>query len=100
MNTKYSDLINQTYYFPQDEFTLNKDNLKFHNIDLMKLKEYGTPLLIYLYPNNINKAKIGFCKSMEKNKYEAKYYCYCTKSPEFIMNEAFKTIFILKLLLL
>jgi arginine decarboxylase len=28
MNTKYSDLINQTYYFPQDEFTLNKDNLK------------------------------------------------------------------------
>jgi arginine decarboxylase len=41
MNTKYSDLINQTYYFPQ-EFTLNKDNLKFHNIDLMKLVEYGT----------------------------------------------------------
>jgi arginine decarboxylase len=45
MNTKYSDLINQTYYFPQDEFTLNKDNLKFHNVDLMKLvEEYGTPL--------------------------------------------------------
>jgi arginine decarboxylase len=85
MNTKYSDLINQTYYFPQDEFTLNKDNLKFHNVDLMKLvEEYGTPLKFTYLPqisNNINKAKI-FRKSMEKNKYEAKYYyCYCTKAP-------------------
>ena len=43
MNTKYFDLINQTYYFPQEEFTLNKENaLQFHNIDLMKLVEqYG-----------------------------------------------------------
>ena len=58
MNTKYSDLINQTYYFPQEEFTLNKDNLQFHNIDLMKLVEkYGTPLKftylphIYFFPS-------------------------------------------------
>jgi arginine decarboxylase len=84
MNTKYSDLINQTYYFPQEEFTLNKDNLQFHNIDLMKLVEqYGTPLSlpIYLKSLNINKAKSWFRKSMEKNKYEAKYYyCYCTKA--------------------
>ena len=97
MNTKYSDLINQTYYFPQEEFTLNKDNLQFHNIDLMKLVEqYGTPLKFTYLPqisNNINKAKSWFRKSMEKNKYEAKYfYCYCTKSShfEYIMNEAFK----------
>ncbi len=39
MNTKYFDLINQTYYFPQEEFTLSKDNLEFHNINLMKLVE-------------------------------------------------------------
>jgi arginine decarboxylase len=97
MNTKYYDLINQTYYFPQEEFTLNKDNLQFHNIDLMKLVEkYGTPLKFTYLPqisNNINKAKSWFRKSMEKNKYEAKYfYCYCTKSShfEYIMNEAFK----------
>ena len=97
MNTKYFDLINQTYYFPQEEFTLNKDNLQFHNIDLMKLVEqYGTPLKFTYLPqisNNINKAKAWFRKSMEKNKYEAKYYyCYCTKSShfEYIMNEAFK----------
>ncbi|HEY4628292.1 MAG TPA: arginine decarboxylase, partial [Flavobacterium sp.] len=97
MNTKYFDLINQTYYFPQEEFTLNKDNLEFHNIDLMKLVEkYGTPLKFTYLPqisNNINKAKNWFRKSMEKNNYEAKYfYCYCTKSShfEYVMNEAFK----------
>ena len=59
MNTKYYDLINQTFYFPQEEFTLNKDHLQFHNIDLMKLVEqYGTPLKFTYLPqisNNINK---------------------------------------------
>ena len=39
MNTKYYDLINQTFYFPQEEFTLNKDELQFHVIDMMKLVE-------------------------------------------------------------
>ncbi len=98
MNTKYFDLINQTYYFPQEEFSLNKDNaLQFHNIDLMKLVEqYGTPLKFTYLPqisNNIKKAKNWFRNAMEKNKYEGKYYyCYCTKSShfEYIMNEAFK----------
>ena len=34
MNTRYFDLINQTYYFPQAEFNLNKEGaLQFHNID-------------------------------------------------------------------
>jgi arginine decarboxylase len=88
MNTKYYDLINQTFYFPQEEFTLNKDNLEFHKIDLMKLVEqYGTPLKFTYLPqisNNINKAKGWFRKAMEKHKYEAKYhYCYCTKSSHF-----------------
>ena len=97
MNTKYSDLINQTYYFPQEEFTLNKDNLQFHHIDLMKLVEqYGTPLKFTYLPqvsSNIKRAKNWFRSAMEKNKYEGKYYyCYCTKSShfEYIMNEAFK----------
>jgi arginine decarboxylase len=97
MNTRYFDLINQTFYFPQEEFTLNKDNLQFHNIDLMKLVEqYGTPLKFTYLPqisNNINKAKGWFRKAMEKNKYEAKYYyCYCTKSSHFsfVVEEALK----------
>ncbi|WP_353079391.1 arginine decarboxylase, partial [Flavobacterium sp.] len=97
MNTKYSDLINQTFYFPQEEFTLNKDNLHFHGIDLMKLVEqYGTPLKFTYLPKisqNINRAKMWFRNAMEKHGYEAKYfYCYCTKSShfEFILNEALK----------
>jgi arginine decarboxylase len=98
MNTKYFDLINQTFYFPQEEFTLDKDNnLHFHNIDLMKLVEqYGTPLKFTYLPaisNNINKAKNWFRKSMEKIGYDGEYYyCYCTKSShfKFIMDEAFK----------
>ena len=71
MNTKYSDLINQTFYFPQEEFTLTKDNLQFHGIDLMKLVEqYGTPLKFTYLPKiseNINKAKMWFRNSMEKH---------------------------------
>ncbi len=98
MNTKYFDLINQTFYFPQEEFTLNTDNnLLFHNIDLMKLVEqYGTPLKFTYLPqisNNINKAKGWFRKAMEKHNYPGNYYyCYCTKSShfEYVMNEAFK----------
>jgi arginine decarboxylase len=69
MNTKYSDLINQTYYFPQDEFTLNKDNLKFH-IDLMKLiGRIWYPIKIHLFTSNFKQHQQGqnwFRKSMEK----------------------------------
>ena len=97
MNTKYSDLINQNYYFPQEEFNLNKDTLQFHGIDLMKLVEqYGTPLKFTYLPqisNNIKRAKTWFKNAMDKNEYKGKYYfCYCTKSShfEYIMNEAFK----------
>ncbi len=34
MKTKYIDLIDQTYYFPQEEFQLDDDKLRFHDIDL------------------------------------------------------------------
>jgi arginine decarboxylase len=97
MNTKYSDLINQNYYFPQEEFNLNKDTLQFHDIDLMKLvEEYGTPLKFTYLPQiskNIKRAKTWFKNAMDKSEYKGKYYfCYCTKSShfEYIMNEAFK----------
>ncbi|MDR2222833.1 MAG: arginine decarboxylase [Flavobacteriaceae bacterium] len=97
MNTKYVDLINQTFYFPQEEFKLNKDNLQFHNIDLMGLVEkYGTPLKFTYLPKiseNISNVKTMFRKAMDKNKYKANYYyCYCTKSSHFsyVLNEAFK----------
>jgi arginine decarboxylase len=93
MNTKYSDLINQTYYFPQEEFTLNKDNLQFHNIDLMKLVEQWNSIKFTYLPqiSNINKAKKVFVNRWRKTSMRQNYYCYCTKAHfEYIMNEAFK----------
>jgi len=97
MNTKYINLIDQTYYFPQEEFTLDGENLKFHGIPLMDLvEEYGSPLKFTYLPKiseNINKAKEWFKIAMEKNNYKGKYhYCYCTKSSHFkpVLNEALK----------
>ncbi len=95
MNTKYINLIDQTYYFPQEEFTLDEENLLFHGIHLKKLiEEYGSPLKFTYLPKiseNINRAKKWFQIAMEKNSYRGKYYyCYCTKSSHFkpVLNEA------------
>tara|TARA_R110000823_G_scaffold266883_1_gene386806 strand:+ start:241574 stop:242995 length:1422 start_codon:yes stop_codon:yes gene_type:complete len=98
MNTKYIDLIDQTYYFPQEEFTLNENKtLEFHNIDLMKLvSEYGAPLKFTYLPKiseNIQRAKKWFGNAIEKHKYQGNYnYCYCTKSSHFkhVLHEALK----------
>lgn len=97
MNTKYSDLIDQTYYFPQEEFTLDDNELKFHGIDLMELvQKYGAPLKFNYLPkisDNIQRAKKWFAGAMEKYNYEGSYnYCYCTKSSHFehVLNEALK----------
>ncbi|WP_274473986.1 arginine decarboxylase [Mangrovimonas aestuarii] len=97
MNTKYIDLINQTFYFPQEEFTLDNSYLRFHGIDLMGLIEtYGAPLKFTYLPqisNNINRAKNWFGNAIEKLDYKGKYhYCYCTKSSHFkhVLNEALK----------
>ena len=35
MKNKYSDLIDQTFEFPQDEFKTEDNELYFHNIPLM-----------------------------------------------------------------
>lgn len=97
MNTKYIDLISQTFDFPQEEFKLEEKTLQFHDIDLMALVEqYGAPLKFTYLPqisNNINKAKGWFEKAIKNNKYKGKYhYCYCTKSSHFkhVLNEALK----------
>ena len=97
MNTKYIDLIDQTYYFPQEEFDLKEDTLQFHGIDLMKLiEEYGAPLKFTYLPKiseNIQKAKKWFTYAIEKHNYKGDYnYCYCTKSSHFqhVLDEALK----------
>jgi arginine decarboxylase len=97
MNTKYIDLISQTYDFPQDEFKLEGDELKFHDIDLMGLvKKYGAPLKFTYLPKiseNILRAQKWFQEAIEKHDYKGDYnYCYCTKSSHFkhVLNEALK----------
>lgn len=98
MNTKYIDLINQTFDFPQEEFNIDSNkNLHFHDIDTMELVEkYGTPLKFTYLPKiseNIQLSKRWFQKAIRKNKYKGKYhYCYCTKSSHFkhVLDEALK----------
>ncbi|WBU88250.1 arginine decarboxylase [Cellulophaga omnivescoria] len=95
MNTKYIDLIDQTYHFPQEEFKLDGENLMFHDIPLKQLVEqYGSPLKFTYLPkisDNISRAKNWFAIAMEKHQYKGKYhYCYCTKSSHFkpVLHEA------------
>ncbi len=88
MKTRYIDLIDQTFYFPQEEFKLKGDQLEFHGIDLMDLVEkYGTPLKFVYLPkisDNIKRVKNWFQEAMIKLNYQGKYeYCYCTKSSHF-----------------
>ncbi len=97
MKTKYIDLIRQSFDFPQDEFELDGEYLKFNGIDLKALvEEHGTPLKFTYLPKisqNIQKAKGWFEKAREELNYEGTYnYCYCTKSSHFrhILGEALK----------
>ncbi len=97
MKTKYIDLIEQTYDFPQEEFQLEDNKLQFHGIDLYGLiEQYGTPLKFTYLPKiseNIQRAKQWFASAMKKQQYKGKYhYCYCTKSSHFehVLNEALK----------
>lgn len=97
MRTKYIDLIDQTFDFPQDEFNLREDRLIFHGIDLMRLiEEYGTPLKFNYLPqisNNIQRAKGWFREAMNNLGYSGTYfYSYCTKSSHFsfVLDEVLK----------
>jgi len=97
MKTKYVDLIEQTYEWPQPEFQVEDNELKFHDIYLMDIvKKYGTPLKLTYLPiisKQIEKAKMFFKVAMAKANYEAEYhYCYCTKSSHFslVLEEALK----------
>lgn len=97
MKIKYVDLINQTFDFPQEEFTLKNNELNFHGIDLMALiKQYGAPLKFTYLPkisDNIIRAKTWFVNAMKAHNYSGSYnYCYCTKSSHFrhVLDEAIK----------
>lgn len=93
----YSDLIEQTFEFPTKEFTVKKNKLSFHNVDLMALiKKYGTPFKLTYLPKiseHIQYAKQIFSDAIKKHNYKGSYtYCYCTKSShfKFVLDEALK----------
>ena len=85
MRTKYIDLIEQTFEFPQEEFKVIDNELLWNDINLMQIiEQYGTPLRISFVPSisrQIQKAKRMFNVAMAKVDYQGEYYyAYCTKS--------------------
>jgi len=95
MKNTYFDLIDQTYYFPQEGFDLRNGSLTFHGISLQHLIEkYGTPFRFIYLPkigDQIKRARNLFRRAMKINDYKGRYYyCYCTKCNHFahVINEA------------
>ncbi|MCS6823509.1 MAG: arginine decarboxylase [Cytophagaceae bacterium] len=94
---KYIDLIEQTFFFPTEEFRVENNELYFNGVPTMELvKKFGTPLKITYLPkisSQIQKAKRIFNEAIKNNQYDGKYiYCYCTKSSHFrfVLEEALK----------
>jgi len=88
MKNTYFDLVEQSYYFPQDGFDIQDGYLNFHGVSLKYLIEkYGTPFrLIYLprIGEQIKKAKNLFNRAIKANGYQGSYnYCYVTKCCHF-----------------
>ncbi len=88
MKNTYFDLIDQSYYFPQEGFDIKDDELRFHGVSLKYLIEkYGTPFKLMYLPRigeQIKKARNLFNRAIKKHKYKGKYYyCYCTKCCHF-----------------
>lgn len=88
MKNTYFDLIDQSYYFPQEGFDLREDYLNFHGISLKYLIEkYGTPFKLLYLPRigeQIRRAKNLFSRAIKKHDYKGAYnYCYCTKCSHF-----------------
>lgn len=97
MKNTYLDLIQQTFYFPQEGFEVKDNYLHFNGIPLKELIErFGTPLRLTYLPKisqQIQKAKRMFSNAIGKHEYKGKYYyCYCTKSSHFahVLDEALK----------
>ncbi len=97
MKNTYFDLIEQSFYFPQEGFDLRNGYLTFHGISLKYLiDKYGTPFRFIYLPkisDQIKKAKNLFNRAIRNNSYSGKYYfCYCTKCNHFhhVISEALK----------
>lgn len=88
MKTRYIDLIEQTFDFPQREFGFDKDTLTWNGLPLMDIiKKHGTPLRIMYLPKigeKVDLARGYFVKAFKEHDYQGTYdYFYCTKSNQF-----------------
>ncbi len=88
MKNTYFNLIDQSYYFPQDGFDLKEGYLSFNGISLKYLIEkYGTPFKLLYLPRigkQIRRARNLFNRAIKNNSYKGRYhYCYCTKCCHF-----------------
>lgn len=88
MKNTYFDLIDQSYYFPQEGFDLKDGYLSFHGLSLKYLiDKYKTPFKLLYLPrisDQIKKARNLFNRAIKKHKYNGNYnYCYCTKCCHF-----------------
>ena len=88
MKNTYFDLVDQSYYFPQEGFDLKDGYLSFHGLSLKYLiDKYQTPFKLLYLPrisDQIKKARNLFNRAIKKHKYQGKYvYCYCTKCCHF-----------------
>jgi arginine decarboxylase len=97
MNNTYTDLVKQTFDFPQEGFEVKDNSLLFNGLDIQKLiDKYGTPFKLTFLPKigqQVAKAKKLFNDAIKKHRYDGKYYyCYCTKSSHFsfIVEETLK----------
>src|SRR6476469_11262632 len=97
MNNTYTDLVKQTFNYPQEDFITQEGNVFWNGIDIKALiKKYGTPMKLTYLPKigmQIKKAKKMFANAMKRHRYEGEYnYCYCTKSSHFsfVVEEALK----------
>ena len=97
MKNTYFDLIEQSYYFPQEGFDLQNGNLTFHGVSLKHLiNKHGTPFRFIYLPKigaQIKKTRNLFNRAIKKHGYKGKYhFCYCTKCNHFyhVIQEALK----------
>ena len=97
MKNTYFDLIDQSYYFPQEGFDLRDEYLTFHGISLKHLiDKYGTPFRFIYLPkigDQIKKARNLFNRAIKRSSFKGTYeFCYCTKCNHFshVVSEALK----------
>ena len=97
MKNTYFNLIEQSFYFPQEGFDLHDGYLSFQGVSIKYLIEkYGTTFRFIYLPKigeQIKKARNLFNKAIKYYNYKGEYqYCYCTKCNHFyhVINAALR----------